>query len=142
MVSSWLGLVKAKARQFRQIKHLLSGLDAYGGTDPNGLFPLILKQLGGVLAPKLGAIFRILVRQGSYSECWRSGDITPIPKGSSSSPSPNDYRPISITPILSKVFERLLAKRLSVYLKPFLPKTQFGFRKGLGTADALLLLKS
>ena len=27
-----------------------------------------------------------------------------------------------------------------MYLKPFLPETQFGFRKGLGTADALLLL--
>ena len=135
-----LPVFKSFAFKSSEIKHLLSGLDAYGGTDPNGLFPLILKQLGGVLAPKLGVIFRILVRQGSYSECWRSGDITPIPKGSSSSPSPNDYRPISITPILSKVFERLLAKRLSVYLKPFLPKTQFGFRKGLGAADALLLL--
>ena len=123
-----------------EIKCLLSDLDAYGGTDPNGLFPLIFKQLSGELAPKLGVIFRILVRRGSYPECWRLGDITPIPKGSSSSPSPNDYRPISITPILSKVFERLLAKRLSVYLKPFLPETQFGFRKGLGTADALIML--
>ena len=123
-----------------EIKFLLSNLDTYGGTDPNGLFPLILKRLSSQLAPKLAVIFRLLVRQGSFSGCWRSGNITPIPKGSSSSPSPNDYRPISITPILSKIFERLLAKRLSAYLRPFLPETQFGFRKGLGTADALLLL--
>ena len=123
-----------------EIKFLLSDLDAYGGTDPNGLFPLLLKRLSSQLAPKLAVIFRILGRQGAFSVCWRSGNITPIPKGSSASPSPNDYRPISITPILSKIFERLLAKRLSVYLRPFLPETQFGFRKGLGTADALLLL--
>ena len=123
-----------------EIKFLLSNLDEYGGTDPNGLFPLILKRLSSQLAPKLAVIFRILVRRGSFSECWRSGNITPIPKGSSSSPSPNEYRPITITPILSKIFERLLAKRLSIYLKPFLPETQFGFRKGLGANDALLLL--
>ena len=123
-----------------EIKYLLCNLDEYGGTDPNGLFPLILKRLSSQLAPKLAVIFRILIRQGSFSECWRLGNITPIPKGSSSCPSPNDYRPISITPILSKIFERLLAKRLSVFLKPFLPETQFGFRKGLGTSDALLLL--
>ena len=123
-----------------EIRYLLSNLDEYGGTDPNGLFPLILKRLSSQLAPKLAVIFRKLNREGSYSECWRSGNITPIPKGSSSSSSPNDYRPISITPILSKVFERLLVKRLSSYLTPFLPETQFGFRKGLGTSDALLLL--
>ena len=123
-----------------ELKYLLSNLDEYGGTDPNGLFPLLLKRLSSQLAPKLAVILRILIRQGAFSECWRSGNITPIPKGSSSSPSPNDYRPITITPILSKIFERLLAKRLSVYLKPFLPETQFGFRKGLGTSDALLLL--
>ena len=123
-----------------EIKHLLSNLDEDGGTDPNGYFILLLKRLSSKLAPKLSVIIRKLKRQGSFSECWRSGNITPIPEGSSSSPSPNDYRPISITPILSKVFERLLAKRVAVYLRPFLPETQFGFRKGLGTSDALLLL--
>ena len=123
-----------------EIRYLLSNLDEYGGTDPNGLFPLLLKRLSSKLAPKLSVILRKLKRQGSFSNCWRSGNITPIPKGLTSSPSPNDYRPISITPILSKIFERLLAKRLALYLKPYLPETQFGFRKGLGTSDALLLL--
>ena len=123
-----------------EIKSLLSDLDEYGGRDPNGLFPLFFKRLSSQLAPKLAVVFRILIRQESFSECWRSGDVTPIPKGSSFSPSPNDYRPITITPILSKIFERLLVKRLSVHLRPFLPETQFGFRKGLGTNDALLTL--
>ena len=34
----------------------------------------------------------------------------------------------------------MLVKRLSSYLGLYLPETQFGFRKGLGTNDALLML--
>ena len=49
-------------------------------------------------------------------------------------------RPISITPVLSKVFERLVAVRLGRFMEHcgVLPTTQFAYRKGLGTCDALL----
>ena len=49
-------------------------------------------------------------------------------------------RPISITPVLSKVFERLVAVRLGRFVEHcgVLPTTQFAYRKGLGTCDALL----
>ena len=52
----------------------------------------------------------------------------------------SDYRPISITPVLSKVYEKLVASRLSRYLERagILSDSQYGFRKGLGTTDALL----
>ena len=53
---------------------------------------------------------------------------------------PFDYRPITITPVLSKVFECLLAKHLNNFAekKNLFPNLQFGFRKSLGTCDALL----
>ena len=55
--------------------------------------------------------FRRLVRLGSFHACWRQTTVTPIPKGSSSSSVAN-YRPISITSVLSKVFERLVSFRI------------------------------
>ena len=131
------------ALRFSEIICFLSNLDEYGGTDPNSLFPLRLKRLSIKIAPKLGGRLHFLnwSARGLFLNAGaRSGNITPIPKGLSSSPSPNDYRPISITPILYKIFHRLLAKLLSLYLTPYLPETQFGSRKGLGTSDALLLL--
>ena len=53
-----------------------------------------------------------------------------------------DYRPISITPLVSKIYERLISRRLYKFADAnnLFPSTQFGFRKGLGTTDALLLL--
>ena len=127
-----------------EVKKLLLDLDAYGGTDPNGIFPLFFKKTAEYLAPKLSVIFRKLARSGSFCECWRIGNITPLCKCACGSFNPTDYRPISITPVLSKIFERLLAKRLSAFAEHnrLFPLLQFGFRKGLGTCDALLTIST
>ena len=125
-----------------ELKYYLNNLDSFGGTDPNDLFPLFFKKIANEFSPKLAKIFRGLLASGSFPECWRSANVTPIPKGGSPTQFPSDYRPISITPILSKVYEKLIAKRLYKYVnsKNILPSTQFGFRKDLGTSDALLVL--
>ena len=49
-------------------------------------------------------------------------------------------RPISITSALFKVFDRLVSVRLGQFMEcnGLLPTTQFAYRKGLGTCDALL----
>ena len=53
---------------------------------------------------------------------------------------PENYRPISITGVLSKVFEKLLYKQINEYLIPqkLLSNTQFGFRTSYSTIDAIL----
>ena len=65
--------------------------------------------------------------------------MTAIPKGASSSDRGN-YRPISITTILSVVYEKLASHRLSSFYEKcdFLPAAQFAYRKSLGCAAALL----
>ena len=86
-------------------------------------------------------MFRRLVRLGSFTACWRQVNVTPIQKGPPSSFVDN-YRPFSITSVLSKVFERLVSVRLGRFMEysGVLPTTQFYYRKGLGTCDALLCL--
>ena len=53
---------------------------------------------------------------------------------------PTNFRPISITSVLYKVFERLVSIRLGQFMERsgVLLTTQFAYRKGLGTCDALL----
>ena len=116
-----------------ELKKLLIDLEQSSGVDPNGLFPLVLIKIADVLAPKLAVIFRILIRQGSFPVCWRTANVTALPKSSTPFQNPSEYRPISITPILSKIFERLLVKRLFSFVNRLivLPPTQFGFRKAL-----------
>ena len=90
--------------------------------------------------PRLSVVFRRLVRLGSFPACWRQANVTPIPKGPPSSSVAN-YRPISITSVLSNVFERLVSG-LGRFMERcgVLPTTQFAYWKGLGTCDALLCM--
>ena len=116
-----------------------SRVRSYGCTDPLGMFPLFLKTTADDIAPRLSVVFRRLVRLGSFPPCRRQANVTPIPKGPPTS-SVSNYRSISITSVLSKVFERQVSVRLGRFMERngVLPTTQFAYRKGLGTCDALL----
>ena len=89
----------------------------------------------------MAVIFRHLFKGGSFPACWRLADVVPVPKGSPSS-DVGDYRPLSITPVLSKVFEKIVAGKLSHYLESnsVLPPSQSSYRRGLGTCDVLLTM--
>ena len=120
------------------VNRLLLDLDRYGGTDPSVMFPLFLKGTANVLVRRLCVVFWQLVRLGSFPACWIQTNIAPIPKGPPSS-SVSNYRPISITLVLSKVLKRLVSVRLGRFmeLSGVLPTTQFAYRRGLATCDAL-----
>ena len=83
-------------------KYYLNNLDSSG----DQIFPLFL------LAPKLAKIFGDLLKVWSFLACWIIANITTTPKGSSPTQLPSDCGHISITPVLSKTFERLIALRL------------------------------
>ena len=46
----------------RILNLLLQDLDRSGGVNPNGLFPLVLIMIVDNSAPRLAAVFRILIR--------------------------------------------------------------------------------
>ena len=87
------------------VKYHLNDLNSSGSTDLNMIFHMFLKYTAIILAPKSEKIYRDILRVGSFPTCCRIAKITPIPKGSSSTQFPSDYRPISIPPVLSNFFE-------------------------------------
>jgi len=76
--------------------------------------------------------------EGVFPEMCKKTKVIPIYKKGSSSQMEN-YRPISLLPILSKVFEKVFYNRLNSFceLNNVISNTQFGFRKGKSTADAI-----
>ena len=64
-------------------------------------------------------------------------DIIPIHKKSASTDKGN-YRPISLLPAVSKVFERLIAKQITAFIDSRFSKLLCGFRKGYSTQHTLI----
>ena len=87
----------------------------------------------------LSVVFRWLLRLRIFAACWGMANVSPIPKCLSSYFIAN-YRWISLTPELSKLFERLVSVRLGWFIEhsSVLATTKFKYRKGLGTRRALL----
>ena len=50
-----------------------------------------------------------------------------------------NYRPVSVLPTVSKIFERIMQKQISDYIRKFLSPL-CGYRKDLSTQNALLTL--
>ena len=67
------------------------------------------------------------------------GNITPVFKEEDRDLKDN-YRPVSILPELSKIFEKLLFKQISMFIDLLLSKFQCGLRKGYGAQDCLLAM--
>lgn len=70
---------------------------------------------------------------------WKDGNVVPISKGGNKS-DPGNYRPVSLTSLVGKVFERLLKSEIQVHLEgqKVLNDTQHGFRNGKSCLTNLL----
>ena len=88
--------------------------------------------------------FNYLWSSGSLPSCWKEAQVSAIPKPGKPKKDPKSYRPIALTPHVSKVYERLVKNRLEYYLEKnnLLPKCQSGFRRGRSCIENLVKLSS
>lgn len=77
--------------------------------------------------------------EGTFPDTLKIAKVTPIHKSGNKS-DPGNYRPISVLPILSKIFERILYTRLETYLNSqnFFYDKQYGFRPKCNTLSATI----
>ena len=97
----------------------------------------VLKQCSYELAEPVCQIIKLSLSAGQLPAQWLTSFVTPVPKV----PQPktfNDFRPISVTPILCRLTEKLLVKRwLQPAIDPFDICDQFAFRPTGSTTVAL-----
>ena len=79
------------------------------------------------------------ITKGHFPDILKKADITPIFKKGSRNIKEN-YRPISILPNISKIFERPLFDQITTHFDQILSPYQCGFRKGFSTQHCLLAM--
>jgi len=104
----------------------------------NNLPVFIFKILKVEMSTVIANLFNESLDHGRFPKTLKVGRITPIYK-SGDKTKVNNYRPISSLPILSKIFEKLMCRRLLSFINSndLLCEQQFGFRKFLGTSEAI-----
>jgi len=82
-----------------------------------------------------------ILAQGIYPERLKFSLIKPIYKNGDKS-SPSNYRPISLLPVFSKIFEKVICNRLIDHLhnNVILNMHQYGFRSEKSTKNASYVL--
>ena len=97
------------------------------------------KLSASIAAPSLTYIFNLSLATGIYIDDWKCTRVTPIFKSGDRRQCAN-YRPISVLPAVSKVFEKEVFRQVYVYLTEncLLSKFQSGFRPKHSTVTALI----
>lgn len=108
---------------------------------PDGIPSWIVRDCAIFLSSTITHIFNRCLQEGLFPSCLKRANITPVPKCERPN-APNQFRPISILPILSKVFEKLVCKKfiIDVVMRK-ISVSQFAYlpRPGSGVTSALIL---
>ena len=99
----------------------------------------ILKENAEFFAEQICCQFNEAIYSSIFPASFKSANITPVFKVGSRNQKDN-YRPISIPPIIAKMFEKLISQQLSSHFDNTFSKFQCGFRKGHVTHHCLLLM--
>ena len=93
------------------VTKLLSDLDVSKAAGPDAIRPIVLKQLSQEISPVVALIFQTL-DSGTVPTEWKTAQVCPLfKKGDKIDPA--NYRPISLTCILCKTMEHIVASTLT-----------------------------
>jgi len=119
--------------------------EALGSTNPNkapgpdGISPNVLIKAQDVLRKDLLKVYNTCLEKNTFPKDWKKGEIVTISKGAGKDPKePKSYRPLCLLGSLSKVYKRMLNKRLcEVRIRNDPMDEQYGYCPGRSTEMAI-----
>ena len=117
----------------------LSALNQSKAGGPDGIPNWILKENADILATTVADIINTSYNEGRLPSSWKFANIIPIPKAKPVREVNKDLRPISLTPILSKIADDFV---VNLFVKPAVLKkidpNQYGTVPRSSTTQALI----
>lgn len=122
-----------------EVYKVIISINTNKATGPDKISGRIIKQCVTSLLHIIHSIFNISLGQCRMPAIWKVGEIIPVSK----KPLPkvdNDLRPVTLTAILAKCFERTILPKISSCTKPVMDKLQFAYLPNRSTDDAIITL--
>ena len=93
----------------------LKSLNPHKAPGPDDIPNWILRDYAEILAPSVSDLLNSSYKQKRLPSCWKQANITPIPKEKPVKDISKQLRPISLTPVLSKLAEEFVVEK---YIAP------------------------
>lgn len=124
-----------------EVRGIILGLRTRSASGWDRITTTILKQNINSLVPPITHLCNLSLETGKFPDIFKRAVVCPVYKTGNKN-EPTNYRPISLLSNLSKILEKIVNKRIVKYLqnKNLLSDSQFGFREGRSTEDAVLTL--
>ena len=117
----------------------LNSLKIFKSPGPDGIHPRLLKECAKELALPFKLLFDKTIENGHIPSKWKEAEVRPIFKKGAKT-TPGNYRPVSLTSIVCKVFESFIRKSLFDHFvkNDLLSEEQYGFCGGRSCTTQLL----
>lgn len=132
------GLMNDVVFDQRGIQLLLEGLNVNSAPGPDNLPTALLSMCAPSVSKYLRIIFTKSLEEGALPWDWKMANVAPIHKTGPRS-LPSNYRPVSLTSVVCKIFEHVLFSAIINHLNTFslLTPVQHGFRRGFSCITQL-----
>ncbi|GAA6231470.1 uncharacterized protein LOC109141784 [Lates japonicus] len=117
-----------------EVRRILQRINPHKAAGPDNIPGRVLKGCAHQLTEVLTDIFNTSLKQAVVPTCLKTATI--IPKTSTVT-GLNDYRPVALTPIVMKCFERLVMTRIKDSIDVTVDPHQYAYRKNRSTEDAI-----
>ena len=128
-----------KTVEIGDIEKEINNINPKKATTSNSIPPKIFKMSSKVSARVLHKLLNDSIEKSDFPQNLKLADIKRVYKKNDPLDKTN-YRPISMLPVVSKIFERIMQKQINDFIISFLSPYLCGYRKGFNTRHALLTL--
>ena len=124
-----------------EIENIISSLKNTAPQNIDEIPVRLLKTIKSLISPYLSTLINESVQSGIVPPELKTAKIIPLHKNGDKLLL-NNYRPISLLPAMSKIFEKVMHHRISTFLEKYnrLSPSQFGFRSSRDTSSALQVI--
>ena len=123
--------------QAELIASLLSNLNPNKAPGPDGIHGKILKMCSLSLSKPLSILFKMSYSSGHIPKEWKLANVVPVHKKGSKSEVSN-YRPISLTCLIMKIYERVIRQELLIKCDGMIDPRQHGFMESKSCCTQLV----
>ena len=125
----------------KELYNVIDNLPKHKSPGPGYIPAWALKDSKLSIGTHLQFVVNECINKNTFPNILKTAHVTPVYKKGDRL-EPENYRPISVTPTLAKIFERLLLEQLTHHLthNSRINKNQFGFQKQKSCLDTIISL--